>query len=130
MVDDDLKDLNLKCQTKTKQEILLNCQVSEKELKDFINQPDSANIEKFLSIYEIEPEKFCLMERGLLLQLISDLLMLLNTSDVDYESLHKSGEGISSEVIMQNNNGLLKNKHTVTDIEFAMKFIADKSADS
>ena len=91
----------------------MNCQVSEKELKDFIDHPESANLEKFLSVYEIEPEKFCLMERGVLLQLISDILMLLNTSDIDYDSLHKSGKGISSELIIQNNNGLLKNKHTV-----------------
>jgi len=108
----------------------LNCQVSEKELNDFINLDDSVNVEKFLSIYEIEPEKYCLMDRGILLQLISDLLMLLNTSDIDYESFHKSSEGISSELILKNNDGLLKNKHTINDIEFAMKFIADRCADS
>ena len=99
-------------------EILNKCQISPQE---FSNLTKTLSFESYLRVYEIKPGHFCVMSRKALYELIDGILIIIGQDDFGLPGDFT----LSLDQILAKNDRIIPEKYSKTDIEFALKYLAD-----
>ena len=95
-----------------KEDILSNCQISEKEFENLIL---TENFNKYLRIFSKNGE-FCIMEEQSLYTLLDDLLVLINAK-------FSSSTELTLGQILEANDGIIRSIFGPDEILFGLKHI-------